>query len=503
MPKSHNDNAFPWASLPADIRLLILDEISDQKYRGWSVCAAVCKEWQAIIEPKNFCQLALKTSCLDEFEYLVIRQRPLVQHICLNVELPRYACPTCQQDVTVPEVTVPGCTSDIFWKAVLRLFSTLSTWQPAGRLILELNASSPSDSEHWFKNYCFGPGHEDIGDWTQQERAIRWHDPKHGWADGQQIQAPDPSAILRIFSPLCLDVPQNLPVVHAVTGFQIHRQLRHQLFPFVLKALLEKLPRLESMVYELWRVSLIHHQIADTKDAKELANIVEDVLPEHVKEVSIFKDFNDQLELTLDNARSSLYQYLGVPRIITSAVHLALSKAFARKSHNLERLSIAYMIDAQQLFISCRQMPCTWNLLQSLTLTSSILARTASHQSIYALLQDASLTALNMPQLKSMVLWNGGQGQACAVIYQRRTTNGLATLTWRSTWDLELSQDVEESWKKVVPSSCCLLFEKELLRDVDIRSHGDAIHHLRLSDRVIDPTSLRQILQEGRMQRLA
>jgi hypothetical protein len=249
MPKRHNANAFPWALLPADIRLLILEEISRQKLRGWALCAAVCKEWQAIIESKNFYQLALQTSCLDELESLVIRQRPFVQYICLNIELPRYACPTCQRNATLSSRG-----STIFRKAIKRLFSILNTWKPTDRLILELSASSPSDSEHWFKNYCFGSGHEDSGGWNQHEKAIRWHDPKHGWVDGQQVKAPDAPSILRLFSPLCLNVPQNLPEVHAVTGFLIRRQLRHELFPKVLEALLEKLPRLESIVYELWRV---------------------------------------------------------------------------------------------------------------------------------------------------------------------------------------------------------------------------------------------------------
>jgi hypothetical protein len=257
MPKRRDDNAFPWASLPTEIRLLILEEISRQKFRGWALCAAVCKEWQTIIEVNNFCQLALQVSCLDGLENLIIRPRPLVQYICLNIELPRYACPTCQRNATLSNRN-----STIFRKAILRLFSILNTWQPTGRLTLELNASSPSDSEHWFKNYCFGPGHEDTGEWTQQEKAIRWHDPKHGWVDGQQVMAPDAPAILRLFSPLCLNVPQTLPKVHAVTGFLIRRQLRHQLFPEVLKALWEKLPRLESIVYELWRIRRQDCQVA-------------------------------------------------------------------------------------------------------------------------------------------------------------------------------------------------------------------------------------------------
>ncbi|KAI1665031.1 hypothetical protein L13192_11150 [Pyrenophora tritici-repentis] len=73
MTEKHDQLAFLWILLPADIRLLIFDEISGQKHRGWAQCAAVCKEWLAILEPKNFSQLALQPSCLDELETLVIR----------------------------------------------------------------------------------------------------------------------------------------------------------------------------------------------------------------------------------------------------------------------------------------------------------------------------------------------------------------------------------------------------------------------------------------------
>ncbi|PVH98549.1 hypothetical protein DM02DRAFT_682060 [Periconia macrospinosa] len=491
MTSTHDHTPFPWPSLPADIRLLILDEISGQKHRGWAQCAAVCKEWQVILEPKNFSRLALQTSCLNELETLVIRQRPLVQHICLNIDLPRYGCPTCKRDAPLSSSRFT-----IFRRAILRLFSILSTWQPTGRLTLELSASSPSDSQHWFKNYCFGPGHEDARDWTQQEKAIRWHDPKHGWVGGHQVQTPGLPAMLRLFSPLCLNVPQNLPVVHAVTNFCIRRQLRHELFPEVLKALWEKLPRLENIVYELWRARQRHYQISC---GYELAFLIYDSVPKHVKRVSIFKDFNSQLAVALNNATPRLDRKIEA----TSALDLVLARAFAAKSHHLEHLSISYMIDAQQFFTSCQKLPCTWNLLQSLILTSSTLSRKAPHQNVYTLLRNASLIALKMPRLKTMVLWNSGPGEACVVIYQRHTASAMATLTWRSTWDLELSDDVVESWKRVVPGLCYLRLEKEAIRDVDIRSHGDAIHHLRLPDGVVDPTSLCQIRQEGMMQRTA
>ncbi|KAL2817456.1 hypothetical protein BDW59DRAFT_133289 [Aspergillus cavernicola] len=376
---------------------------------------------------------------------------------------------------------------------MLKLFSALSTWQPTGRLILELNAYSPSDKEHWFKNYHFGRKHEEVGDLVQQQEATaRWHDPNHGWVNGQQVEAPCVSAILRLFSPLCLGLPKDLPEVQAVTGLLIHRQLRRQIYPAILRQLWEKLPRLESIVYEPWRVWRRPWKIMCDR---ELASAIQDALPSHVRTVSIFEDFNDHLA----SAIRSDPPYLGTidTSPIADLMLVMLVKALASKSRDFEHLSISYMIDAQQFFNSC-ELSYTWHHLQSLALTSSTLTQTAPRKEISTLLNNASLAALNMPQLESMVFWNGKPGEACAVFYHRNKASGQATLTWHGTWDLELSHDVVESWQKVA-SDTCLQIKSERVQGV-INSHGDAIYQLRLPGGVIDPISLWQIRQEGKMQ---
>ncbi len=182
---------------------MILEEISHQKHCGWALCAAVCKEWQVVIERENFCRLTIQASCLKELKNIVIRQRSLVRYICLDVKLPRYACRSCRQSSSMACISKY---SSLVRDAIVKLFSILHGWQPTGHLILELSAFSPSDSEHWFKNYCFGPGHKDIEDWTQ----IGWHDPNHGWVDGQQVKAPRTPAILRLFSQLYFSLPEDL-----------------------------------------------------------------------------------------------------------------------------------------------------------------------------------------------------------------------------------------------------------------------------------------------------
>ncbi len=189
---------FYWISLPVEIRLMILEAITQQKHPGWASFASVCREWQLFIEKRNFHQLKLQVPCLDDFERLIVRQRELVHHIWFDIELPGYTCRCCKRDESM------SCTlrnDSIVSKGIWKLFSILSAWKLASGLTLELNAHSPSDSDHWFKDYYFASDDEGNEDATSgQEIDHKWHDPQHGWINGQQVQTPPASAILRLFA---------------------------------------------------------------------------------------------------------------------------------------------------------------------------------------------------------------------------------------------------------------------------------------------------------------
>lgn len=236
---------------------MILESIA-QQHRGSAPLpyAPVCKEWQAIIEKKNFGLLKLRASDLNTFERKMrsIRLRGLVKHIWLNILLHKYDCSGCEVECSYHK------SNDMTVKlAISKLFSILSTWEPTGKnLILEISAQSPSDSKHWFKNLYFGAGGEDedivFESGNQlQEAAAKWHDPKHGWLNGQQVTAPSVSALLRIFDEMLFWFKNPLPKVHAVTTFVLRRQCRRRFCAEDLSRLLGRLPRLECIVYEPWR----------------------------------------------------------------------------------------------------------------------------------------------------------------------------------------------------------------------------------------------------------
>lgn len=212
-------------------------------------------------------------------------------------------------------------------------------------------------------------------------------------------------------------------------------------------------------------------------------------LPTSLKSISVFEDFNDHyLRIIRRHQSNRFHAHHSVIRTPTPAI----GAAFAAKSLELEHLSVAFMVEAEHFFAACRSQ-WNWNHLQCLALTSCLMTR-GNCPKVINLLQNAGKAALLMPKLQTMALWNGAKREACAFQYRRKD----GTITWRGTWDirLELCGGVLDDWTKVGSRYAGreLLVKVELIQ-CEIRSHGDAIHHLNLP-RVIDPVSMRQIQKE-------
>lgn len=59
---------FRWMRLPTELRLMILEAITQQTCSDWAFAAAVCKEWQHFLEKRRFHRLRLKVPRLDNLE---------------------------------------------------------------------------------------------------------------------------------------------------------------------------------------------------------------------------------------------------------------------------------------------------------------------------------------------------------------------------------------------------------------------------------------------------
>ena len=115
------------------------------------------------------------------------------------------------------------------------------------------------------------------------------------------------------------------------------------------------------------------------------------------------------------------------------------------------------------------------------------------------MLRAAAAAAVKMPNLKTMEIWNGEKGLAMLFRYQRAERGRLAVITWRGTWKLALRPPVIQAWDSVALRYGGLghvIVEDLLDAGACIKSHGDAIRHLKLSRPVIRPVSLRQIQME-------
>ncbi|RWA09898.1 hypothetical protein EKO27_g5197 [Xylaria grammica] len=416
--------ALSWASLPAEVRLLILEEIAHRRHRGWASFAAVCREWQHVIEKANFHKLCLRVPCLDDFARIASPQKQaLIHHLCLDVELPPYKSTCC-----APRASRPVPIRCIVSKAIWKLFSILSTWDPAGSLALEINVYSCSDCEHFFKNFYLSSDYVQYAKGTAPDlwgERIIFHDPPHGWSLGAQVRSPPRLAMLRLFRPIHLRFRQVLPQVGAVTSLIIRRQLRRCIAEYGLGLLLRSLSRLEHLCYEPW-----------------------------------------------------------VPAF------------FASKSRSLQHLAISFMVDADDLFQRC-QPTWSWWHLQSIALTSQLLRVWKDRGQIETLLCRAGVLVQKMPKLHTFVLWNGGKSHACAFIY--RIDRDRPSVTWRGTWNLELTSPVVQSWQCAASRLRRheLQLKQEHIQEY-IACHGDAIYHLELPCQVVDPASLWQIRREGR-----
>ena len=115
------------------------------------------------------------------------------------------------------------------------------------------------------------------------------------------------------------------------------------------------------------------------------------------------------------------------------------------------------------------------------------------------MLQAAAAAAMEMPNLKTMEIWNGYKGLAMLFRYQRAKRGRPALITWRGTWELTLRPPVIQAWGSVALGHRGQghVIVKELLdAGVCVKTHGDAVRHLKLSRPVIRPVSLRQIQME-------
>lgn len=218
----------------------------------------------------------------------------------------------------------------------------------------------------------------------------------------------------------------------------------------------------------------------------------------NLKRLVVFESFNQQYPAC--NQRFLFNEDLAECDDIRNPVP-ALSRWVALASLKLEHFAASFIVDASHFF-KITELPywCyKWPNLISLVLTSKLLTPDNNPFEIGVMLQGAAATATKMPKLGTMEIWNGRVGLAALFKYQVFRDLGEARITWRGTWKFTMKQSIIQAWEAVTHQyHGCSVFKsvQERLDKADIKSHGDAIHYLRLSAQVIRPISLRQIQME-------
>lgn len=170
----------------------------------------------------------------------------------------------------------------------------------------------------------------------------------------------------------------------------------------------------------------------------------------------------------------------------------AVSRMVALASLKLEHVAASFLVDADHFF---RIEPSwEWPNLTSLVLTSNLLRPVEDSANITAMLEAAAATAMKMPRLESMEIWNGRKGLAALFKVQASCETRRVLITWRATWTLVMEPSVVRAWEAVVrhryDDGWRLNLAQEWLDEAAIKSHGDAIERLMLSGQVLRPVSL-------------
>ncbi|KFY68805.1 hypothetical protein V498_10561, partial [Pseudogymnoascus sp. VKM F-4517 (FW-2822)] len=324
----------------------------------------------------------------------------------------------------------PG--QSIIGERIFRLLSILATWKSAaGGITFELNAYSPSDSEHCFKHYWQLSDAVDPAKSTQagnNEKVLPpLHDPEHGWNGGYQITKPTRSAVEEIFQTIDLGSRIDFPQVDVVTCFIIRRQLRRSLRPSDIQRILFSFPQLERMVYEPWKAWSWYWGL---QQELQFTRLLQHGLPNTFRRLSVFQDFNEDIAAVADPE----WKYGSVYELSRGVgLEYCIDRVLRLFDLNLEEISISFMVNAEDFFLESvpsrhwGPMPTgPWERLQSLSLTSKLLQPTTSRIDIDALLCRAGVYALRMPKLRTLKRCDDYLAWDMAIKVQPSSDRGVA-----------------------------------------------------------------------------
>ncbi|KAL7920354.1 hypothetical protein ACQKWADRAFT_328797 [Trichoderma austrokoningii] len=463
--------------LPRNIRLLILEALVEDGH-SLSRLATVSREWQAEVERYNFARIKLTPSRLVDFGSMVYRNRALVKYIWFCLELEEYDRTKCAptgrltEDEMVETYAIIETNHGPITTAFENLFSVLSAWDSSGDLTLDIYVYSHGDSKHWFE---FPASIPDMP--FSYDRSMVYPVRDQVPFDGRQLE---------------LQWWDQLPPVPAVTKLLLHQQNYRRWRPDALARLFALFPRLEELYYEPWREWTDIERDTDRRHQCLFRSIQRSNV--NLKRLVIFENLNEDFNQKCPTYKQRLLDRVGLTayhRIRNAAPYVIRMVALA--SLGLEHLAASFIVDASYFFKI--EPSWEWPNLTSLALTSKLLTPDENPNEIGVLFQAAVTKAMKMPRLETMEIWNGRRGLAALFKYQAFRSTQHATITWRGTWDFTMEPSTVRAWEDVIhrqTGDWRLYLVQDRLSEADIKSHDDAIHHLKLSSQVVRPISLQK-----------
>ncbi|RSL45055.1 hypothetical protein CEP53_010945 [Fusarium sp. AF-6] len=408
----HGQSFVSWHRLPRELQFHILSlvaccqgstshvepssEVTKRHVGQLAKCAAVCRNWQGYFENILFRKVTVHQKDLARLHKISNCRTERIQHLWLRIELLPYDCRICREF---------GHANDrkdgrIFEKALRNLFRVLHRWKgrnpshTSGGLTLEISVHSPSDSQHEFQNISF----DDDNNNDEGADVCTIDDPKHGWVDGRRTRQPDEMAVYDLFDlwePLDTQ-PENVewsaPVVKHLL---IRRQTRRHFSQATLSRLLKRLPRLESLNMEFWRMFSGEEQSWWDDD---ITKLLKSHLPRRVQRVTLFEDFDEDLDSMFARDGFDQVEFIRSPSPALGAALAGL--------RNQKTLHVSFIVDAYDFFDELRHYrhDRAWRNLTHLSMTSILLRPQTCLSQIQRLLMMAASATHRFPNLEVLEL---------------------------------------------------------------------------------------------------
>ncbi|KPM38047.1 hypothetical protein AK830_g8540 [Neonectria ditissima] len=456
-----------WPQLPIELRWMIINRVKQDYSWEWAIYAraayaSVCKEWQIHFERENFELLVLDQHRLQNFRTFVglsERRRNSVRSIYLRVKLAKYDCTSCES--FEDEATTKG-NDELFVNTLKEFLGIVSAWErPNGPgILLDLGASSPSDSKHTFRDFRLTENYEHLAGYTTEgtSGAYEHH----------------------------VSIPHGLNNTcpgwaHACGG----------------------VPRTEAA-----------ERITTTLG---FAEFLSGYLPRTLREFHLFEDSNQILH---PNRFVDTYRFLHPNRISDSYIGIPREfprpftsspfsepppeTALANCSRNLKTLSASFAVFAEHFFLGNLNIVQErgrytqyYPNLETLVLTSGHL-RPRSQSQASTLLLAGKVALCLMPRLQTMEIWNAGRGGGS--LFQYKKVDGKMAIKWLSTEITDMSETFD-AWQRIAEEEqpgCPISFKTELISGEGIGSYSDFLCHLSLGHTVLDPISRIQVHWENK-----